>query len=1086
MAGQDTYQTFGVSRVERQLRILHLEDDPADAELIQARLAADGVPSETVRVVTRAEFEAALHSRQFDLILADHSLPAFDGLTALSLAQAACPEVPFIFVTGAMGEDHAVETLARGATDYVLKGRLARLAPAARRALHEAQDRAERRRAEAQLGRQAQRLTRLAEASQVFAAATTDYARLLDVICREVHVLTGDACMLWLLSDDGRWLNLVSTYHPHPEAQSLEAELRAAPLPVPADAAGQPLDVTQVLLLPVVEPGQLEGLTPPRLWPLLQRFPIFSLAAVPLPISGRVIGALVVSRLYPGEPYSEVDKAFLQDLADHAALAIDNARLYEHEQAARQAAELAARHTARLQAVTAALSQALTPSQVADVILHQGLNLLDASAAALLRVSDDGQSLIRMTTVGYPAQVSQQFERYPITSPVPAADAARSGEGIWIESADAFQARYPQLAPAIAATGYEAAAAVPLRYEDRTLGVLALSFSRAMAFDDDIQGFILALAGQCAQALERARLFIAEQEAYHQAEASRERLEFLAEAGAALAASLDYTATLQTVAQQLVPYLADWCVVDLLDDGSLHQVAVAHVDPGKEALVRRLRSRYPPDLNELHPILQVIHTARPVVAPVITPADQAARAVDEQHLDLLLQLDIRAHVVVPIIARGRCLGAISLVRSAGSRPYEPADVALAEEVARRAGLAIDNARLFGQAQSLNALLEQRVEERTQALAVALEQARVANAELEREVLRRRQTEERFRRLLETAPDATVIVDETGRIILANSQTERMFGYPAAELLGQPVERLIPQQFLEAHQQHRADFAHRPHRREMGIGMQLYGRRRDGQEFPVEISLGPLESEEGMLISCAIRDVTRRKQAEDELRASHAQLQDLMSHMQSVREEERARIAREVHDELGQQLSGLKMDVTWIERRLGPEQSQLLEKMHSMVGLIDEAIKTVRHIATELRPGLLDDFGLVAALEWQLQEFANRSGIAARFRSDLPELPLQPESATAVFRVFQEGLTNVARHAQATQVEVRLTQRAPYVLLQIEDNGRGISAEALSSRKSLGLIGMHERVRLFAGELSIEGSPGQGTTLTIKIPLGAPG
>jgi signal transduction histidine kinase len=220
----------------------------------------------------------------------------------------------------------------------------------------------------------------------------------------------------------------------------------------------------------------------------------------------------------------------------------------------------------------------------------------------------------------------------------------------------------------------------------------------------------------------------------------------------------------------------------------------------------------------------------------------------------------------------------------------------------------------------------------------------------------------------------------------------------------------------------------------------------------------------------------------DLTGSREQLRNLTAHVQALREEERTRIAREIHDDLGGSLTGLKMDLHQIRKSLGPGEQHLTSRLNELSQAIDQIIRNVRRIATELRPSLLDDFGLAAAIEWQLQEFEQRSGIRSQLQLGMDDLPLAPDMATGLFRVFQEALTNVARHAQATQVQVTLQGQADQLILQVRDDGRGIDPLALKNSGSLGLISMRERVQLLSGELMITGQPGEGTTVLVKIPL----
>jgi len=225
----------------------------------------------------------------------------------------------------------------------------------------------------------------------------------------------------------------------------------------------------------------------------------------------------------------------------------------------------------------------------------------------------------------------------------------------------------------------------------------------------------------------------------------------------------------------------------------------------------------------------------------------------------------------------------------------------------------------------------------------------------------------------------------------------------------------------------------------------------------------------------------RRRAEEKLRQSHEQLRALSIHLQHVREEERIRIAREVHDELGQALTGLKLQLTWLAGRLPEQLPALQKKAHALAGTIDEIIQVVRRIATELRPGLLDTAGLPAALEWQTHEFQKQTGIQCRVIVAIRDMILDQDLNTAFFRIFQETLTNIIRHANATRVEVRLVESADSFILVVKDNGRGISEQEIQNTKSIGLIGMSERAALLGGEVRWRGEPGKGTTVSVRIP-----
>jgi two-component system sensor histidine kinase UhpB len=240
------------------------------------------------------------------------------------------------------------------------------------------------------------------------------------------------------------------------------------------------------------------------------------------------------------------------------------------------------------------------------------------------------------------------------------------------------------------------------------------------------------------------------------------------------------------------------------------------------------------------------------------------------------------------------------------------------------------------------------------------------------------------------------------------------------------------------------------------------------------------------VSRALSETEQRRErelAEENFRRSHEQLRALTGHLQFVREEERTRIAREVHDELGQALTGLKIDLSWLAGKL-PGARGLQTKMKSMSAQIDATIHTVRRIATELRPGVLDSLGLAAAIEWQAAEFQERTGIRCEMKIDVTEKIWERNFSTACFRIFQETLTNIIRHANATCVEVRLAQDDHELVLTVSDNGRGITETEIAHPRSIGLAGMKERATQVGGEVSFSGQPGQGTVVTLRVPLPA--
>jgi len=261
-------------------------------------------------------------------------------------------------------------------------------------------------------------------------------------------------------------------------------------------------------------------------------------------------------------------------------------------------------------------------------------------------------------------------------------------------------------------------------------------------------------------------------------------------------------------------------------------------------------------------------------------------------------------------------------------------------------------------------------------------------------------------------------------------------------------------------------------------------RRDGATRWIRNTPVPHYDPQGKLLSYdgLIRDITERKEAEAKLRESREQLRNLSTYLQSVREKERTHIAMEIHDELGQTLTALKFDLSWLFKKMPDKKEIFAQKIQSMLELVDSTIRMVQRISTELRPGILDDLGISAAIEWQTNRLEERFGIQCDFSSIPEDIILDTERSTAIFRISQETLTNIARHAGAIRAHVLLKKESDVLTLMIQDNGRGISMEQLSEPFSFGLLGMRERVHFLGGTIEFEGKSGKGTSVTVKIPL----
>ena len=385
----------------------------------------------------------------------------------------------------------------------------------------------------------------------------------------------------------------------------------------------------------------------------------------------------------------------------------------------------------------------------------------------------------------------------------------------------------------------------------------------------------------------------------------------------------------------------------------------------------------------------------------------------------------------------------------------------------------------------------------------------------------RESEERFRLLVEGVQEYAIFqLDSEGNVVSWNAGAQRLKGYDSAEIIGHHFSIFYPREDQMNNKPRDILARARRQGRTEDEGWRI---RKDGSRFWANVVITALRDANGNLLGFAklTRDTTEnreraealtrakellelrveqrtavlmrvnhemrteiaeRQRAEEELRKSRDQLRALAGRLQSVREEERTYIAREIHDELGQACTAIKMDLALISRKLTKRQTKLLAKIESSIHLVDSTIVTLRRIASELRPRTLDDLGLPAALEAQAQEFESRTGIPCSVSLPPDALTLDTERSTAIFRIFQESLTNVARHAQATRVEASLRRERDRIIFQVSDNGTGFDPEVAKAGKSLGLVGMQERALLLNGEFKTEGVPGSGTTMTLTIPL----
>jgi PAS domain S-box-containing protein len=355
----------------------------------------------------------------------------------------------------------------------------------------------------------------------------------------------------------------------------------------------------------------------------------------------------------------------------------------------------------------------------------------------------------------------------------------------------------------------------------------------------------------------------------------------------------------------------------------------------------------------------------------------------------------------------------------------------------------------------------------------------------------RQSEATVRALLETAAQAIIGINDAGYIVLANAAAEGIFGYMREEMLDQPLEKLLPQHLRQQHVHHRLNFFQRPENKRMGKRLDVVGLRKDGTEFPAEISLSQVATGEGSLAVAFLTDITERKRndavlrrSEAEARASQQQLRELTTRVLNAQEEERRRVSRELHDDLNQQLATLAIELGSIEATLPESERKTHERLRSLEKRVNGLSDNVRRTAYQLHPSTLEHLGLADALETYCSEFSAQEGIKVGFQ--LRKMPgaIPKNVALCLYRVAQEALRNVARHAGAARASVTLAGAGDGITLTVEDQGRGFDPSMVEGKRGLGLISMKERVAAAGGFLTIKTRPKVGTRVEIRIPLTA--
>ena len=576
----------------------------------------------------------------------------------------------------------------------------------------------------------------------------------------------------------------------------------------------------------------------------------------------------------------------------------------------------------------------------------------------------------------------------------------------------------------------------------------------------------------------------------------------LAEASARLDHAIDLETPLNTLVQLAVPQLADWCAVHLFHpDGSIEQVALAPAELSELPASHDWLLNYLPR-DENNGLPAVFRSGEPRLVTDVTSDMLAVSAA------------IKSYMIVPLTTRPQTYGAITFVAAESGRRFDQTTLALAENLVSHIAIYMDKARLYRESQRLNAELEQRGIERTGELSTAVERLKQSEAII--------QTLFRISNKLNCTLEIDTILDDLAQeaIRIVNGEsgfaglrtTEGMnirkyirkgtvipfeYTWPSGSgIPGWVLKYKIPYGTSDAAIDPVMDhdlsinadvrtIICTPIFDSSGEVLAYFDIRnkQEGEGFSIEdqemlMALAPSAS---IAIQNALA-YQQRLATVAELKESSKQLRALAASIELAREEERTQISRELHDQLGQGLTATKFDLVWLTNQLKKLDATLAQKAKAITAQMDTLIKTVRRISTELRPGMLDDLGLAASIEWQALDFTKRTGIVCTVKVRAENLTLERAKSLALFRIFQEAITNVARHARAQKIDVELSATPEAVTLQVHDDGRGIQAKEIENLLSIGLLGMKERATRLGGTFKIKGVLGEGTTVTASIPL----
>ncbi len=673
-------------------------------------------------------------------------------------------------------------------------------------------------------------------------------------------------------------------------------------------------------------------------------------------------------------------------------------------------------------AVTQAVHQSIDLENVFNIALDMTIGLDNIDMVMIYLVDDERKEAILKAYRNVPEDYIKRAGRIPYPRGI-TWKVITTGKMVNVEDAQ----KHPLIGPAGRDLGHHGILGIPITQESEVKGVIWFISYREHKFDRREIELLSSIGSQIALAIAKANM-------YRELSKKNRNEKIINLVTSSVHRSLNLQEVLENAVDAISKYISG------VDNVSIYLVE------GKEAVLRSARSHSDGFFNELKRI------PYPKGFTWKTIIEGKARYCADAEQDTVIgkagvEAGTMSYASMPIHYEGKTIGCIN-INSMKKNVFDKDELTLLEIVARQIEVAINNAQIA------EALLH---------------------------------SEERLNVFFNAAPIGLAILDSGLRFIKINNTLAQINGLSVKAHLGKTLHEVVPDL---------APSLEPTYRKVLETGKPIFNKEISGETrsspghlrhwvaayFPT-----PGSGKDSRRVGVIVVEITERKKIEEQLVTSREHLRALSTRLQSVREEERTKIAHEIHDELGQALAGLKLSLSWIDKKLNEIENaeplhRVVEEIGSMSNLVDNTIQAVRRISTELRPRVLDELGLVEAIEWQAQEFEARTKIKCSLTSNNPAVSLGQEKNTAIFRIFQETLTNIARHAEASRINIRLKEKSGHLVLEVKDNGKGISENSNSKCDSLGLLGMRERALLFGGNVKISGNRGKGTTVTLQIPI----